>query len=88
MSGCLLRVNNLQVTSIVLRPKGDKFDIVIEDDEFGEFALSRGCYLEFLDLGMPKKDRESDPFHGWKHVTFDELVEIVRGMKVSKPSPQ
>ena len=84
MSGCLLRVNNLPVTSVKLRPRGNEFDIIIDDQEFGEFPLTRSCYLEYLDLATTKSQRECDPFHGWKHVTYDELVVIVQKMITPK----
>lgn len=80
----LLRVNNLPVESVKLRPKGHEFDIIIADGEFGEFPLSRACYLEYLDLGIPKVDRDRDPFHGWRRVTYDELVEILKKIYVQK----
>lgn len=83
--GCgLLRVNNIPVASVRLRPHGDEFDIIISDGEFGDFPLSRTCYLEYLELGIPKADRERDPFHGWKRVSLDELKEILKKIYVQK----
>ena len=83
--GCgLLRVNNIPVSSVRLRPRGDEFDIIISDGEFGDFPLSPSCYLEYLDLGIPKSDRERDPFRGWKRVTLDELKEILKRIYVPK----
>lgn len=79
MQGCLLRVNNLAVTSVRLKAKNDKeFHIYIEDPDYGPFPLSRACLLEYLDLSVPKLERARDPFHGWRRVTYDELVKIIR----------
>ena len=79
----LLRVNNLPVETVRLRPRGNEFDIIIESD-FGDFPLSPACLLEYLDLNLSKIDRERDPFHGWKRVTLDELKEILRKIYVQK----
>lgn len=82
MQGCLLRVNNLPITSVRLKSNGDKgFDIYIEDPDFGAFPLSRSCMLEFLDLSVPKAERAKDPFHGWRRVTYDELAKIIQDIR-------
>ena len=83
MHGCLLRVNNLPVTSVRLRTTedGKGFDIYIDDPDFGPFPLSRSCLLEYLDLSVPKVEREKDPFRGWRRVTYDELVQIIQRIR-------
>lgn len=86
MSGCLLRVNNLAITSVRLRPRGTRgqFEIVIEDPIYGAFALTRACAVEYLDLAIPKAERQADPEKGWRRVTYDELVEIVQAIQSAK----
>lgn len=83
MSGCLLRVNGLAITSVRLRPRGERgrFEIVIEDPTFGAFPLTRACAVEYLDLAIPKADRQADADRGWRRVTYDELVEIIQAIK-------
>lgn len=85
MSGCLLRVNGLPITAVRLRPKGERgrFEIVIEDPTYGAFALTRACFVEYLDLEIPKADRKADPDKGWRRVTYDELVEIIQAIKTA-----
>ena len=78
MQGCLLRVNNLPVTSVRLRPKDEGFDVYMEDPTFGEFPISRSCLLEFLDLEVPRAEREQGPAQGWVRVTYDELLGIIQ----------
>lgn len=82
MDRYLLRVNDLPVTSARVRDRGEdeEPDILVEDPEFGEFPLSRKCRLEYLDLGLSQRQKESDPFRGWKRVTYGELVGILRGL--------
>ena len=86
MHGCLLRINNLPVTSVRLRTEGRMVQIYIEDPDFGDFPLSRSCILEYLDLSVPKDVRAKDPFLGWKRVTYDELVAIVQDIR-ARTSP-
>lgn len=83
MSGCLLRVNNLAITSVRLRPRGERgnFEIVVEDPTYGAFALTRACSVEYLDLAIPKSERMADPERGWRRVTYDELIEIIQAIK-------
>ena len=86
MHGCLLRVNDLPITSVRLKARGETFEILIEDPEYGAFPLSRSCTIEYLDLAVPKEIRVKDPFHGWRRVTYDESATIVRDIKTRTSS--
>ena len=66
--------------------KGADMAVLPEDPDFGDFPLSRGCILEYLDLSVPKDVRAKDPFLGWRRVTYDELVAIVQDIR-ARTSP-
>lgn len=73
MSASSLRINGVVVTSLDLRHDAlGQVEVVIQDPWYGEFPLTPGCLIEYLDpSGGPAGQG------AWVRLIYPELVAIL-----------
>ncbi len=80
--GGAFKINGRLVRTLRLREVTDNtnyldFEVLIEDSQFGLFAVTPNCRIEFMDLTVPREHRNRMIGQGWKTITYSAFCRIV-----------
>jgi hypothetical protein len=73
-----LRVNGFRMTKARVRCAQTGLELIITDPRLGDFAIDDRFTLELLELLCPPDMRERLPNGGWRKVSLEILIALLR----------
>lgn len=84
-----IRVNGVLINQVRLRGLKSDPRLVIVDPVIGAFEIDDGdnrFQVEVLDLNLPPEARAADPNGGWKPISVQALIALLRGATEGQPA--